>query len=42
MPISKESCGLGIAMSGIREAFVVHQKNHVRADAQWKVTITLF
>jgi hypothetical protein len=42
MPISRESGALVLVVSGIREDFVVLQKNHTRADAQWKVTITLF
>jgi hypothetical protein len=42
MPISRESGALVLVVSSIREAFVVRQKNHVRADAQWRVAITLF
>jgi hypothetical protein len=42
MPISRESGALVLVVSGIREAFVVRQKNHPRADAQWQVAITLF
>jgi hypothetical protein len=42
MPISRESGALVLVVSGIREAFVVRQKNHAHADAQWQEAITLF
>jgi hypothetical protein len=42
MPISKESGAITLAVSGIREAFVMRQKNQTLANAQWLVAITLF